>query len=1120
MIRNEASQAQVDAANPHSSTWLAANAGSGKTRVLTDRVARLLLGGVNPQNILCLTYTKAAASEMQNRLFARLGDWAMKSDADLTAALVDLGIDGAADLPRARRLFARAIETPGGLKIQTIHSFCSSLLRRFPLESGVSPQFTEMDERAASLLQSELVEEMADGPDRALVAELARFYTGEDFVGLTAQIVRHRDGFSDAEQAEVWSWFELDADYDEARLTDQAFAPGDGAMLAALIPLLAAGSKTEQAAAAKLGTLDGGNLTVQNLPVLENVFLTGAKTKQPFSAKIGSFPTKGLREGAGAGLMPGLEGLMARVEAARPLRNSLYSARKTLALHRFAQRFIDLYEIRKLTLGWLDFDDLIRKAGALLSDPAVATWVLYRLDGGIDHILVDEAQDTSPAQWQVIERLAAEFTSGEGAKSGEDRTIFVVGDPKQSIYSFQGAEPAEFTRMRDKFRDELQQIGQPFQAMQLQFSFRSSPAVLGLVDHTLEKQDGLGESFLHRAFFHDKPGRVDLWPVVEKVEHKEDRDWFDPVDRPDPQDHLSTLARAIAADIAEKLKTGSITSEKGETRPIEPKDIMILVRRRSPLFFAIISACKELGLPIAGADLLRIGGELAVKDLVALLSFLATPEDDLSLAAALRSPLFGWSEAQLYALAQGRGKLPLWRVLEERGAQHADTHAILRDLRDQADFLRPYDLLERVLIRHDGRRRLLARLGSEAEDGIDALLSQALAYERLQVPSLTGFLIWMEAEEVTIKRQVDSASNQVRVMTVHGSKGLEATIVYLPDTTKPHPQDRDEIVEVGGHPWWKPPATQHPDALAEVMDTRHARDREEWVRLLYVAMTRAEQWLIVAAAGEVGKTAEDSWYGLVAAGLDQAGAVKAEFPTGTGKRFETGTWAPRPEAATTVAKQALTLPEWAHTPAPHRSAESVEILAPSDLGGAKVLPGAVGDGDTEAAMTRGSQVHLLLEHLPLYPEADWPDLAARLLGTGELAATPADLPVLLAEVTAVLKAPDLAPLFAPDALAEVELTAPVGDKRLHGAIDRLVVTPDRVLAVDFKTNTLVPDRPEQTPEGLLRQMGAYHAALAQVFPDRPVETAILWTRVAKLMPLPNDLVMRTFGRLDGTGNHT
>ena len=1119
MMRNAASQAQVDAANPHSSTWLAANAGSGKTRVLTDRVARLLLDGVNPQNILCLTYTKAAASEMQNRLFARLGAWAMKGDKELAGELANLGVEDTTDLTRARRLFARAIETPGGLKIQTIHSFCSSLLRRFPLESGVSPQFTEMDDRAASLLQSELVEEMADGPEQALVADLARFYTGEDFAGLTAQIVRHRDGFSDADQDEIWSWFDLPPGFDDARLASESFAPGDGPLLKQLIPLLETGSKTDQGAAIKLRQVDTDDLTGSDLPVLINVFLFGSGQRQ-HQAKIGSFPTKPLREGAAAPLMVGLEGLMARMETARPLSNSLYSAQKTLALHRFAARFITLYEARKLTLGWLDFDDLIRKAGALLSDPTVAAWVLYRLDGGIDHILVDEAQDTSPTQWQVIERLAAEFTSGEGAKSGAERTIFVVGDPKQSIYSFQGAQPSEFTRMRDKFEAELAQIDQPFQSMQLEYSFRSSPAVLDLVDHALIDQDGLGESVLHRAFFNDKPGRVDLWPAVEKVDHKEDRDWFDPVDRPDPQDHLSTLARAIANDIKDKLENGSITSEKGQTRPIEPKDIMVLVRRRSPLFFAIIGACKELELPIAGADLLRIGGELAVKDLVALLSFLATPEDDLSLAAALRSPLFGWSETQLYALAQGRGKLPLWRVLENTADQHPKTHATLRDLRNRADFLRPYDLVERILIRHDGRRRLLARLGTEAEDGIDALLSQALAYERMQVPSLTGFLLWMEAEEVSIKRQVDSASNQIRVMTVHGSKGLESTIVYLPDTTKPKWLDRDEIVQVDENPWWKPPAARRPDNLSKTLQARQDRDREEWIRLLYVAMTRAEQWLIVAAAGDIGKAPADSWYGLVELGLDQAGATRVAFPTGTGKRVETGTWAARPEACAQSQEQALSLPKWAETNAPTPQSTDMETLTPSDLGGAKVLPGAGGDGDQDAAMRRGSQIHLLLEHLPTSCEQDWPEMAARILGSGDLAASGTQLDDLLAEATGVLLSPATQHLFTPDALAEVELTATIGDKRLRGTIDRLLVTSTHVLAVDFKTNALVPDQAEHTPDGILGQMGAYYNALVQIYPNHEVGTAILWTRQAELMPLPNDLVMSTFRRLDGSGNHT
>lgn len=194
--RDEASERQVQAADPRASTWLSANAGSGKTRVLTDRVARLLLDGVEPQRILCLTYTKAAASEMQNRLFRRLGEWAMLEDAALRAALDALGVEavGHEVLAQARRLFARAIETPGGLRIQTIHSFCATLLRRFPLEAGVSPQFTELDDRAARLLRDEILEEMADRTAPALVAELARAYTGEEFGALAEEVARNRAG--------------------------------------------------------------------------------------------------------------------------------------------------------------------------------------------------------------------------------------------------------------------------------------------------------------------------------------------------------------------------------------------------------------------------------------------------------------------------------------------------------------------------------------------------------------------------------------------------------------------------------------------------------------------------------------------------------------------------------------------------------------------------------------------------------------------------------------------------------------------------------------------------------------------------------------------------------------
>ncbi len=465
-----------------------------------------------------------------------------------------------------------------------------------------------------------------------------------------------------------------------------------------------------------------------------SVFLTGSGAKEPFAAKIGGFPTKATREGAAAPLMPALDGLMARIEAARPKRLALDTARKTLALHRFAHPFVAEYEVRKQARGWLDFDDLILRAGHLLNDPGLAAWVLYRLDGGIDHILVDEAQDTSPDQWRVIESLAREFTSGESARSERMRTLFVVGDMKQSIYSFQGADPTGFTRMQGQFAGAFGQVGVKLRDLELEYSFRSSEAVLRFVDHALETAPGLGREVKHVTFDETRPGRVDLWPVVEKEDDAEPSHWTDPVDMPAPTDAPVKLAGLIADTIAEMLETGTVPAKDGGLRPVTAGDIMVLVRRRSALFHQIIRACKARGVPIAGADRLRIGGELAVKDLTAVLAFLATPEDDLSLAAALRSPLFGLDEDDLFRLAHPRGKAYLWNALREAAERYPETLACLDDLRGQADYLRPYELIDRILTRHDGRRRLVARLGAEAEDGIDALLAQALAYERIEVP--------------------------------------------------------------------------------------------------------------------------------------------------------------------------------------------------------------------------------------------------------------------------------------------------------------------------------------------------------------------------------------------------
>ncbi|MCB1328967.1 MAG: double-strand break repair helicase AddA, partial [Maritimibacter sp.] len=863
------------------------------------------------------------------------------------------------------------------------------------------------------------------------------------------------------------------------------------------------------------------------------VFLTGSGAKEPFSAKIGSFPTKATQNGPALALMPALDGLMARVETARPKRLALDAARKTRALHRFARPYVAAYEARKQARGWLDFDDLILLAGKLLNDPALAAWVLYRLDGGIDHILVDEAQDTSPDQWRVIESLAREFTTGESARSERGRTLFVVGDMKQSIYSFQGADPTGFSRMQGQFEGAFGQVGVALRDLELEYSFRSSAAVLDFVDHALASVlgAGVGREVKHLAFNIDRPGRVDLWPVVDNDDDTEPGHWTDPVDLPSPTDAPVKLAEKIADSIAEMIDTGALPTKDGPFRPITPGDIMVLVRRRSALFHQIIRACKARGVAVAGADRLRIGGELAVKDLTAVLAFLATPEDDLSLAAALRSPLFGLSEDALFRLAQPRGKAYLWNALRE-AEHHATTVAILTDLRDEADYLRPYELIDRILTRHDGRRRLIARLGAEAEDGIDALLAQALAYERIEVPSLTGFLTWLAAEEVEIKRQMDAADDRVRVMTVHGAKGLEAPVVFLPDTGKRRPNDRDKLVETEAGTAWKIAKDEAPAVLRAAADARTAREQDEQMRLFYVAMTRAESWLIIAAAGDIGKEGDgETWYRIAQAGMEAAGGVTQEFGGEPGLRYQPHPWqeaVPHRDVPGTGTADAP-LPAWAGQPAPTPD-KPPQLLSPSDLGGAKIVLGgaallAVDESpdDSEAALKRGRQIHRLLEFLPGYDRERWPETAAALLAFGEDAASAMEAEALLEDARKVLDAGDLAHLFAPGALPEVEFSAPselADGRRIHGIIDRLIVGPDHVLAVDFKTNRIVPDRPEDVPEGILRQMGAYERGLRAIYPGRRIETAILWTREARLMALPPGLALRAFGRLDAEQGHS
>lgn len=1108
--RDAATERQVQAADPLASTWLAANAGSGKTKVLTDRVARLLLAGTEPQKILCLTYTKAAAAEMQNRLLKRLGDWAMLPDRALRAQLTALGEIGAIDadtLARARRLFAQAIETPGGLKIQTIHAFCGALLRRFPLEAGVAHGFAEIDDRTATRMREDVLEEIASGPGRPVLDRFLQVFSGADLTAMITEISQNRDIFSqDPTEADLRRTLGLAPHLRRESIVDEVFLPGTERVIADAIPLLKTQSATMKTLAGALSLLNLVDPGPQDLAQLAGLCLL--KDGSRVSSKL---LTKGAVEAFGPDLTEEFLALAERVLWARGQENAFAILDRTLALHDFARLLLPVLAQKKAQGGWLDFDDLIERAGALLSDPSVAQWVLFRLDGGIDHILVDEAQDTSPGQWRVIERLADEFTAGDGARDNR-RTIFVVGDRKQSIYSFQGADLSHFEAVKSLFSAKFAAVSRPLQDAALLHSFRSSLAILRLVDLTFRGAAAiaLGGAPEHLAFHQTLPGRVDLWPAVPKPDKTEPEAWDDPVDRPGADTAPVVLARAIAAEIRAMVDAGVQLPSRDGPRPVTAGDFLILVQRRSGLFYEIIRACKAADLEVAGADRLKLGGELAVKDIVSVLAFLATPEDDLSLAEALRSPLFGWSEDRLYRLAQPR-KGYLWAALRETGDEA--TLSQLRDLLDQADFLRPHDLIERLLTRHEGRKRLVARLGAEAEEGIDALIAQALAYEQTEVPSLTGFLVWLGADEIEIKRQSDSTGAALRVMTVHGAKGLEAPIVILPDTAKLRNAQRGEVLMAEGLPFWKSTAATLPPALAEAQAEALERQRHERLRLLYVAMTRAEKWLIVATAGDEDESGE-SWHALISEGMKAAGTETVSALSeplqalGPVARFSHGDWPENGTPGRAEVPEPVVLPDWACqrvAPMP----PGPKILSASDLGGPKALPGETAELSTEAAMRRGRQLHLLLEHLSQSPPESWPDLAQSLLGFGQDRAFPQEIDALLEQAHRVLQAVEKAGFLGPDTLAEVELTAELpelGGQRLHGILDRLQILPDCIRVLDYKSNAIVPRSESEVPLGLLRQMAAYRAALRQIYPGRAVACFLLWTATGEIMPLGDTLL--------------
>jgi len=1075
-------QQQRMATDPGVSARVMANAGAGKTYVLTARVLRLLLKGVHPGKILCLTYTKAAASEMRARINAQLQRWVLMGDAELKAELAEL-IEAPADEKQvaiARKLFSTTLESSPPPRIQTIHSFCQDVLRRFPLESGIQPYFEVADEVTSKELIKQttqaLLARQRQKPEVGAAIDFIAAEGGEwKFNEVIGEIISQRNRIRDL--FDIGAPEEIIAGLYARENVERGFAPEGlkhdfmqfgGEKIAALKNLLAAwgnsGGKIDAENVQKLSEA----IAVRDFGKYKNVFFTKENEPRAQRSVISQKALTAFAEGWEWILHE--QAAIAEVDEVLNVYENLEFTSHVVYL---AYGILETYENLKRANALIDYNDLIYSTKKLLSGSGNAAWVLYKLDGGLEHILVDEAQDTSPDQWEIILALLDEFMAGEGAAENE-RTVFIVGDEKQSIYSFQGADQKKFNEVVALVQEKLVAAQKPFKDIGLNMSFRSVAAVLKLADTTFQPEhlrkavSSSPREISHLLKRAGEGGHVEIWPLIKNEDRQELENWQLPVSY-----HTAKSADLLLAENISDVIAGWIESGRklvAENRAVRPSDILILLRSRGNLADMLINRLKRRKIPVSGSDRLKITEHIAVQDLLALGNFLLLPADDLSLASVLKSPLFGISEEELFELSYKR-EGSLWNSLRgNKKFQHIENEMV--ELLNKVDFIPVYDLFSFALDGLGGRKKLISRLGHEVNDVLDEFLDLAVNFEKNHTSSMQHFLSWVQLSSMEIKRDMEQGSGQVRIMTVHGAKGLEAPIVFIADAAK-MPQSKRQLVWNKPHFYSYKTKSRLFAGLRQSVEAAEAADYEEYLRLLYVAITRARDELYVCGSlGEKNTNIDGSWYRIVEDALGKFG-VKDEA-SGIIK-YETKHENQTDEYAEPPVKVKTALPEFLHRKVAAEKAEVVE------------LDDEVEFNEMAEQIDYGNKVHKVLE-IAGSISADKRSGYIDTVFAGDIKTTE-NLKTLFTQFPEI---------FGANARSEVPVIGRVDGQVVSGRIDRLVVKDSEVMIVDFKTARNIP---AQMPESYRKQMDIYAKIITPQFPGRKIRKIILWTSALKLSEL-------------------
>ena len=834
------------AANPAENIWVQANAGTGKTSVLVQRLLRILFRCPNCKNtgILCLTYTNAGAGEMRNRILAALRKWAMSSDdelSDLLHGVAFSNIPSADDLVHARSIFFHYIDNPDILKIKTIHGFCEEILHRFPIEAGISPSWSLVSDSAQRILQQDAFTKMINSPAKSLNTYSAFEHLVErvsenyitDLLGILSELYKQ---FFDVNDIVKYRQYFIDTTSNFLKLKNIKNVGVDIKKLEEIIKIASDEQKSSKKPVKFLDDIINTTKQYINNTIdfekYKTIYLTAQGTKKSTVSKRDFLIHEQNRV----------------YEQNQQNENQTIFA-DTVALFDLGGAFAQQYKMLKAQKNLLDFDDLILYTRKLFSDKSTMGWILSQLDISLGYILVDEAQDTSPLQWDIMNMLSGDFFS-DGDTSDMPRTMFVVGDTKQSIYGFQGADPHAFANSRDIISKQIKHNLRTIREVPLTQSFRSSAPVLNAVDKFFADKTVIAISNFsnnpHKCFRKNTRGAFEIHKIASK--------------------HETEITRLeYVKNIANKIKSLIDSGERAA------QDIMILVQQRNPFAPLMVAELKRLNIDVAGSDRIVLPQFSAIKDLLNLLRWCINPTDNYSLCCVLRSPIFRLNQRDIFDLCTRRNNINSARfsaaqntipttIYEQMQDSYPNEFAILEKIKTLSETVAPYSFFTSVLQTNNIRESFISALGDQVIDPIEEFLTICLSYERTQPGTLRHFLKWFITGNSEIKRDMDAA-NGVRIVTVHGSKGLEAPVVFLIDTTRvPKTENILPIPSKDFPAWIWVPRTNTSEHYNNANGALTQTRIEEYYRLLYVAMTRARDELYIYGYTTNKNASETSWH--------------------------------------------------------------------------------------------------------------------------------------------------------------------------------------------------------------------------------------------------------------------